>query len=168
MEDHNDLNALAYAARFNSLSAIEFLLNTTEGIKFDQQQQLKLMKFSWRHDLDITSLESGYGSDEETGVKKPVSAADIAHMAGRNESVEVLERLKVDSMIRVSIETKNPGWYIDVLHRVTNWQHIKSVSVYLYATYMYVNGVLQSVVIIWGMMRIGWFFFKLTLLNPLA
>ena len=78
------------------------------------------MKFSWRHDSDITSLESGYGSDEEAGVKKPVSAADIAHMAGRNESVEVLERLKVDAMIRVTIETKNPGWYIDVLHRVTN------------------------------------------------
>ena len=47
------------------------------------------MKFSWRHDLDITSLESGYGSDEEAGVKKPVSAAELAHMKGRKESAEL-------------------------------------------------------------------------------
>ena len=111
MEDHNGLNAIAYAARFNSLSAIEFLLNTTEGIKFDPQQQLKLMKFSWRYDSDTSSVgeDGGYGSDEEAGVREPVSAAEVAHVNGRKESTEMLERLKVDAMIQVAVETKSTG-----------------------------------------------------------
>ena len=110
MEECRGWNALALAAFINCVSAIEYLLNT---IKFDPQQQLKLMKFSWRFESDTTSLggESVYGSDEEAGVKKPVSAAEIAHMKGRKESAELLERLKVDAMIQVAVETKSTGMF---------------------------------------------------------
>ena len=117
IEDNEGWNVLAYAAQFNCASAIKLLLNE---IKFDPQQQLKLMKYSWRYESDTTSLESGYGSDEEAGVKKPVSAAELAHMKGGKESAELLERLKVDAMIRVTVEKKNPGWYIAAQRSVTN------------------------------------------------
>ena len=107
MKENRGWNALSFAALFNCLSAIEFLLNT---IKFDPQQQLKLMKFSWRYESDTTSLgESGYGSDEEAGGREPVSAAEITHYYNYKESTELLERLKVEAMIRMAVETKCPG-----------------------------------------------------------
>ena len=110
-------NALAYAAYYNCVSAIEFLLNT---IMLDPLQQLKLMKFYWRYESDTTSLggESGYGSDEEAGVKKPVSASEVAHYYNRKESSELLERLKVDAMIRVAVETKSSGRLLFTQYRV--------------------------------------------------
>ena len=94
-----------HIAAVNCVSAIEFLFNT---IKFDPQQQLKLMKFYWRHESDTTSLESGYGSDEEAGGREPVSAAEITHYYNYKESTELLERLKVDAMIQVAVEFKCP------------------------------------------------------------
>ena len=108
MEEYRGWNALSFAALLNCVSAIDFLLNT---IKFDPQQQLKLMKFSWRYESDTASVggESGYGSDEEAGVKKPVSAAEVARFYNRKESSELLERLKVDAMIQVAVETKCTG-----------------------------------------------------------
>ena len=108
MEEYRGWNVLALAAFFNCVSAIEFLLNT---IKFDPPQQLKLMKFSWRYDSDISSVgeDGGYGSDEEAGVKKPVSAAEVAHYYNHKGSSEMLECMKVDAMIRVAVETKCSG-----------------------------------------------------------
>ena len=108
MEECRGRNALAIAACFNRVSAIDFLLNT---MKFDPQQQLKLMKFSWRFESDTASLggESGYGSDEEAGVKKPVSASEVAHYYNHKGSSEMLECMKVDAMIRVAVETKCSG-----------------------------------------------------------
>ena len=98
MEENRGWNALAYAALYNCVAAIDVLLNT---IKFDPQQQLKLMKVSWCYESDTKSVggESGYGSDEEVGVKKPVSAAEIAHYYNYKESTELLEGLKLDAMI---------------------------------------------------------------------
>ena len=122
MEDRRGWNVLAFAAAVNRLSAIEFLLNT---IKFDPQQQLKLMKFSWRHESDTTSLESGYGSDEEAGVREPVSAAEVANYYKHSkESSELLDRLKADAMIRVAVEAKSTGRCSNVQEMINNCFYI--------------------------------------------
>ena len=42
-------------------------------------------------------------------MKKPVSAAEIAHYYNHKESSAMLERLKVDAMIQVAVETKCSG-----------------------------------------------------------
>ena len=122
MEESRGRNALATAATLNCVSAMELMLNT---IKFDPQQQLKLMKFSWRYESDTASLESGYGSDEEASGREPVSAAEIAYYYNLKESSAMLERFKVDAMVQVAVETKCSGMLLLTQYRANTelYQH---------------------------------------------
>ena len=49
-------------------------------------------------------------------MKKPVSAAEIAHYYNHKESSAMLERLKVDAMIQVAVETKCTGRFCVMYH----------------------------------------------------
>lgn len=94
------------AAKRKRALAIETLMAM---FKHDPNQQLNLMKVTWRYKDtgSIMNTESGYSSEEGTEDKKPSlpeSPVAMARYHGHQNCVQVLESLRVDAMVASIVE----------------------------------------------------------------